>query len=239
MGQGSNLGLRALALAGGVLLGPALVVVAVLPLGAQTAISADGVVESTSGGFKFPDGSVQMTAASPGFASVEDTGQTGCWDVSGSPIGCSGTGQDGELQRGVDWPSPRFTDNGNGTVTDNLTGLIWLKLANCFGVRTWEQALSDAKGLMSGQCGLTDGSVPTEWRLANIKELLSLVDYGELNPAVELGHPFTSLQSSFYWSSSTHLLFPSNAWNLNMSDGGGAIVGKTNSNYVWPVRGGQ
>ncbi len=37
------------------------------------------------------------------------------------------TGDDGDLQVGVDWPLPRFTDNNNGTVTDNLTGLIWLK----------------------------------------------------------------------------------------------------------------
>ena len=36
-------------------------------------------------------------------------------------------------KKGVAWPNPRFTDNGNGTVTDNLTGLIWLKNANCFG----------------------------------------------------------------------------------------------------------
>ena len=45
------------------------------------------------------------------------------------------TGDDGDLQRGVAWPDPRFTDNGDGTVTDNLTGLIWLKNANCFGTR--------------------------------------------------------------------------------------------------------
>ena len=38
-------------------------------------------------------------------------------------------------QKGVAWPNPRFTDNGNGTVTDNLTGLIWLKNANCFGTK--------------------------------------------------------------------------------------------------------
>ncbi len=239
MRLGSNLGPRTLALAGALLLGLALVVVAVLPLGAQTAISADGVVESTSGGFKFPDGSVQMTAASPGSAPVEDTGQAGCWNAPGNPIGCSGTGQDGELQRGVDWPSPRFTDNGNGTVTDNLTGLIWLQLANCFGLRTWEQALSDANGLMSGQCSLTDASVPTDWRLANIKELLSLVDYGESNPALELGHPFTSVQSSFYWSSSSYVPNPSNAWLVLMSNGSDDNFSKTSLSSVWPVRGGQ
>ena len=48
---------------------------------------------------------------------------------------------------------------GKGTVTDNLTRLIWLKNANAFGVRTWEQALSDANTLASGSAGLTDGSV--------------------------------------------------------------------------------
>lgn len=40
-------------------------------------------------------------------------------------------GDDGALQKGVAWPNPRFTDNNNGTITDNLTGLIWLKNANC------------------------------------------------------------------------------------------------------------
>ncbi|MCH7667430.1 MAG: hypothetical protein IH936_16070 [Acidobacteria bacterium] len=79
------------------------------------------MIESTSSGFKFPDGTVQATAAVAGSAPVADTGQQSCWDAGGSPITCSGTGQDGELQRGVDWPAPRFTDNGDGMVTDNLT----------------------------------------------------------------------------------------------------------------------
>lgn len=56
-------------------------------------------------------------------------------------INCTGTGQDGEIQAGISWPSPRFTDNGDGTVTDNLTSLIWLKDANCFGSRKWQDAL--------------------------------------------------------------------------------------------------
>ncbi len=48
---------------------------AVSPLGAQAAVSANGLVESTSGGFKFPDGTVQATAAAPGSAPVEVSGQ--------------------------------------------------------------------------------------------------------------------------------------------------------------------
>ena len=69
------------------------------------------------------------------------------------------------MKKGVAWPNPRFKDNGNGTVTDNLTRLIWLKNANAFGLRTWEQALSDANALASGSAGLTDGSKAGDWRL--------------------------------------------------------------------------
>ena len=52
-----------------------------------------------------------------GNANVEKTGQTVYYS----------TGDDGYFEKGVAWPAPRFTDNGDGTVTDNLTGLIWLK----------------------------------------------------------------------------------------------------------------
>ena len=51
------------------------------------------------------------------------------------------SGDDGDVQAGVAWPDPRFTDNGDGTITDNLTGLMWLKDANCFGSQTWTNAL--------------------------------------------------------------------------------------------------
>ena len=40
-------------------------------------------------------------------------------------------GSDGALQKGTAWPNPRFTGNGDGTVTDNLTGLTWLQNTNC------------------------------------------------------------------------------------------------------------
>ena len=76
------------------------------------------------------------------------------------------------------WPSPRFTDNGNGTVTDNLTGLIWLKNASCYGQMPWTNALNVANALASGSCGLTDGSIAGAWRLPNVREMQSLIDYG-------------------------------------------------------------
>lgn len=95
-----------------------------------------------------------------------------------------GTGDDGDLERGVTWPNPRFLDNLDGTIKDNLTGLIWLKNANCFGQRTWSQALSDCNGLASGQCDLTDSSNVGDWRLPNIKEMQSLIHFGYINPSV-------------------------------------------------------
>src|SRR5204863_123985 len=108
---------------------------------------------------------------------VPKTGQRRCFDTSGTPIDCAGTGQDGEIRAGAAWPTPRFTDDGDGTVTDNLTNLVWLKNASPFGLRTWHDALEDCNRLESGSHGLTDGSKCGDWRLPNIKEIESLVDY--------------------------------------------------------------
>jgi hypothetical protein len=162
-------------------------------------------------------------------APVPKTGQTASY----------ATGDDGDLEKGVAWPTPRFTDNGNGTVTDNLTGLIWLKNANCFGARNWTQALSDANTLNSGECGLGDGSSEGDWRLPNVRELQSLIDYGRYSPALPSGHPFTGVQSSLYWSSTTQATNASYAWGVYMRCGHVHWDDKMRTRYVWPVRGGQ
>jgi len=67
----------------------------------------------------------------------------------------------------------RFTDQGNGTVKDNGTGLIWLKNASCLGTRTWDAANTAAAQLGQGTaggiaCGLTDGSHPGDWHLPSL-----------------------------------------------------------------------
>ncbi len=150
------------------------------------------------------------------------------------------TGDDGDLEKGVAWPTPRFTDNGDGTVTDNLTGLIWLKDANCPNeTKTWADALTYCNGLASGSCGLTDGSVAGDWRLPNVKELPSLTDFGSSLPALPSGHPFTGVQAYYYWSSSTYVVDTSHAWNMSMGDGTVRGYNKSNVYYVWPVRGGN
>ena len=106
---------------------------------------------------------------------------------------------DGYLEKGVASPSPRFTDNDNGTVTDNLTGLVWMRDANCqifyYGDtsgqnnRNWEDALASCNSLFSGYCSLTDGSAIMTWRLPNRNELESLIDISQWSPALPSGHP--------------------------------------------------
>ena len=164
-------------------------------------------------------------------ALVEKTGQTTSY----------ATGDDGDLEKGVAWPNPRFTDNGNGTVTDNLTDLIWLKNANPCGPMNWYDAIAYCNSLASGTAGLTDGSVAGDWRLPNIKELQSLIDFGRYNPALPAGHPFTGVQSTgFYWSgtSSYDSVY---AWRVAMYSGyvDNGLNKSSISHSVWPVRGGN
>ena len=173
---------------------------------------------------------------------LPQTGQTKCYDPSGNTfneIPCAGTGQDGDKQMGATWPNPRFTDNGNGTVTDNLTGLIWLKNANCFDTKVWADALTAANTLASGACNLSDGSQAGQWRLPNRKELLSLIDRGRTQPGLPAGHPFTGVQGGNYWSSNTDASFSDFAWYVTSGSGGGYSNYKFYDYYVWPVRGGQ
>jgi hypothetical protein len=164
----------------------------------------------------------------------------------GAPVKKSGqqlsyeTGDDGDLQKGVTWPSPRFTDNGDGTVTDNLTSLIWLKDPNCFGQRIWTDALNDSNSLASGSCGLTDNSAAGDWRLPNVYEIQSLVDYGNSNPSLSSQHPsYNDVLSSNYWSSTTQASDILKAWSITFHNGPLGIRVKTDSHYVWPVRGGN
>ena len=137
-------------------------------------------------------------------------------------------GDDGALQKGVAWPNPRFTDNANGTVTDNLTGLIWLKDANCLrGIRGWFAALSDANNVANGVCGLSDGSRAGDWRLPNRNELTSLLDLNKRNPALPSGHPFTDFQAAKYWTSTANS--PGSVWRVDFLDA--AVTDGTTANF--------
>jgi hypothetical protein len=140
------------------------------------------------------------------------------------------TRDDGDLEMGVPWPSPRFTDNGDGTVTDNLTGLMWTRDANMAGEKTWSEAISYCNNL--NYAGYTD------WRLPNKKELRSLVDYSRYNPALPKNHPFTNMHSTPYWSSTTETSYTYNAFVVDMEVGDMLPSNKPSSWCVWPVRAG-
>ena len=136
------------------------------------------------------------------------------------------------------WTGVRFTDNGDGTVTDNLTALIWLKDADCWGDQTWANALANANALADGQCGLEDGSSAGDWRLPNVNELHSLIDLSQSAPALPSGHHFIVGQSDVYWSSTSYGS-GTNAWVVVLDNGNAANAPKANTMSVWPVRGGQ
>jgi hypothetical protein len=176
---------------------------------------------------------------------------TAAWAEPPAPVPKTGqtmfyaTGDDGDYEKGVAWPVPRFTDNLDGTVTDNLTDLIWLQNANCTvffsgdstgqNSRSWGNALTAANSLTNGFCGLTDSSSEGDWRLPNVRELLSLNDYGTSNPSIPSGHPFTGAQGADYWSSTTHVDSGS-GWRVHFSNGQVNAGEKSGHEYVWPVR---
>jgi hypothetical protein len=121
-----------------------------------------------------------------------------------------------------------FTDNGNGTIADNFTGLIWQKTAsgNAF---SWEEALVYATGL--SLAGATD------WRIPNIKELQSLNDEKLLKPSFNKIF-FPSMVSGNYWSSTSMVNSPTRAWDINTDYGIVSYNEKTVKEYVICVRGG-
>ncbi len=141
------------------------------------------------------------------------------------------TGDDGDYQMGVSLPVPRFTDNGDGTVTDNLTGLMWAKDANIDGYKTWDDAID--------YCNALDHAGHDDWRLPNILELHSLIDIAHYGAALPDGHPFTGVQSYHYWSSTTLADVTDGAWYVNLDSGYVYCGYKTGTHYAWPVRGGQ
>jgi hypothetical protein len=161
-------------------------------------------------------------------APVEKTGQTTSYR----------TGDDGDLEKGVASPSPRFTDNGDGTVTDNLTGLMWAKAATLNqGRMAWNDAIDYVNNLTLGLNGC--GTSNTDWRLPNVKEYQSLIDFSNYNPALPTGHPFTFVPLFGYWSSSTYTNDTNYAWVVFMYNGDVLSGDKTLTGYVWAVRGGN
>lgn len=184
-------------------------------------------------------------------APVPQTGQTLCYTIDGETTDCAGTGQDGEVTARFPWPTRRFRflDNGDPTVTDTLTGLMWAKDANLIKTRdpsfdadgaaqdgavTWQHALDYVKKLNTqNYLGHND------WRLPNRNELESVLNKGKDNSSVWLATQGLSNVQSFYWSSSTYARYTESSWVVYMGIGYVIHDYKGALYYVWPVRSGQ
>jgi hypothetical protein len=178
------------------------------------------------------------------------TGQTICYSGTGAGMLCGGTGQDGELQSGL---ARAYVDNGDGTITDINTGLMWEKLSDDGSIHdkddqyTWTDAFSVKVAALNGGGGFAGH---TDWRLPNVNELQSLTNYGVQNPAVDAAFntscsPSCTVsmcsctQPDFYWSASTLTPFPTSAWIEFFFNGAVGPCAKTEDNYVRLVRGGS
>ena len=127
-------------------------------------------------------------------------------------------------------------DNGDGTVTDTSTGLMWEIKTDDGGPQdkdntyNWRQAL--------GYCENLDLAGRTDWRLPDREELRSIIDYWKYNPSIDETY-FPNVLSSVYWSSSTCVNNTGSAWYVHFSNGFAGNYIKNNSWYVRAVRGGQ
>ena len=174
-------------------------------------------------------GQQAVTRPVPPPSSVVRTGQTRSWEA----------GDDGDLQKGRPWPEPRFTDNRNGTVTDQLTGLIWLKDRRTLGLASWGDALTRCNELADGMAGLTDGSKPGDWRLPNVREFQSLVDYSQQIPSLPRDHPFAKPSPASHWTSTIVGEKPFASYRMGLRSGSVGYSSHVGDDVVWPVRGGR
>ena len=176
------------------------------------------------------------------------TGQTLCYTTPGAVIPCAGTGQDGELQQGL---TRQYTDNGDGTITDNRTGLMWEKLSRDGTIHdytttyTWANAFTKIANLNTANyAGHND------WRLPNANQLPTIIKRGAVFPPVDaifnsacvLSCTVTACSctgSSFFWSSTTYLGGLNYGWGGDFNTGAVYANPKNTGYAVRAVRGGS
>lgn len=165
---------------------------------------------------------------------LPDTGQDKCYDGVGNVISCPNPGerfygQDGQYQGAL----RSYRDNGNGTVTDLNTGLMWQQGDDQNGTDgnapyyTWQQALDYCSEL--ALAGYQD------WRLPSVKELTSLVNLGRNSPAIDTQF-FPQCRSNLYWSGSNVVSNADYRWYVLFHDGGMGGTEPLSTSYPMYVR---
>jgi len=160
---------------------------------------------------------------------LKTTGQTNCYDDGGLAIACAGSGQDAEFQASV---APSYTDNGDGTITDNVTGLMWEKLSRDGSVHDYDVTYASPTAAIAKATALNSAVFAghNDWRLPNRTELESLLNLANFGTAV---HPaFQSAciagctvlncsctKGNIYWTSSSYFPVPTHQWVINFTDG--------------------
>ena len=129
--------------------------------------------------------------------------------------------------RGEPRPASSCSDNGNGTVTDNVTDLMWQQ-QDIDSRMTWQDALE--------YCESRTLAGYNDWRLPNIRETASIVDWSTYDPAINTTCFLGTEVSWYYHSSSTYIPAPNNSWSVYFLLGGIQVLGKTTA-YVRCVRG--
>ncbi len=124
-----------------------------------------------------------------------------------------------------------LVDNGDGTVTDQQSGLMWQQSET--DEMTWEEALQYCEDLeLAGY---------SDWRLPNRNELQSIVDYSELftRPIDTVAFP-GAIGRDHYWSSTSHATYQNSAWRIYFGYQGGGVSYRAKfdsySSYVRAVR---
>lgn len=186
--------------------------------------------------------------AQPDAHGLLETGQKVCYNAGGDVIGCSGTGQDGELQEGT--PNS-YVDNGDGTITDNGTGLMWEKLADDGTIHDKDTVYTfDDSFTKIDTLNLASFAGHADWRLPNIHELDSIVDFGNAGPTTNQvfhkpsclpGCTVTSCsctRSANYWSSTAYETDPTCSWKVGFDVGDRVAALKTSTYGVRAVRAG-
>jgi hypothetical protein len=164
-------------------------------------------------------------------------------------IPCAGSGQDGDLQKGL---ARSFTDNGDGTITDTQTGLVWEKLSDDGSIHDWNDTYTWAAAFTSKIAALNSATFAghNDWRVPNVNELQSINNYGANNPSVDsvfnsgcVPACSSTLCSctvpSQYWSSTNSQGTPSDAYVVVFDEGNVVAEIKSINYSVRAVRGGS
>lgn len=192
-----------------------------------------------------------LPRAGHGESVLPRSGQKGCWNTAGAKVNCTGTRHDGADTAGR---KIRLVDGGNGTLTDANTRLVWEKLSRDASIHdrnaqyTWDQALAKIATLNTPPCFANLCS----WRLPNVKELQSIVDYEKTSPAFpkqfnKKCQPGCTVatcsctpippagSSGGFWTSTTNRSATAEAWQIVNATGGVASVSKSATGNVRAV----